>query len=82
MKKIVTKVLRDQQSGYVRGIGCGLIPTPLSSFQTHLFTQSDKHDECRKRHEDIQSEFQQTRIELREIKNTLQATVDFLMSHI
>ena len=92
MEKIVTKVLRGQQSGHVRGMGCSLIPTPLSQSQAHLFTQSDNRDKCRKRLEETQSELEETKATLQvsltktarleEVTEKMQATVDFLMSHI
>ncbi|XP_059452041.1 uncharacterized protein LOC132182730 isoform X2 [Corylus avellana] len=92
MEEIVTKVLGGRRSGHVRGMGCGLIPTPLSSSQAQSFTQSDNHDECRKRLEETQSELQGTKATLQvslaktarleEVTEKMQATVDFLMSRI
>ena len=38
MNEIVTKVLGTRQSGHVKGLGCSLIPIPLSSSQVHSFT--------------------------------------------
>jgi hypothetical protein len=36
--EIMTKVLGGRRSGRVRGIGCGVIPTPLSSSQARSST--------------------------------------------
>ncbi|XP_059435571.1 uncharacterized protein LOC132189036 [Corylus avellana] len=91
MQEIVTQVLGGRRAGHVRGMGCGLIPTPLRT-SSQAFTHFDNHDECRKRQEDTQSELQQTRIELHQYRenlqanveetNKLKATVEFLMSRI
>lgn len=42
--EIMTKFLRGQHSGYVKGMGCGVIPTLLSSSRTCSLTQSHNRE--------------------------------------
>jgi hypothetical protein len=42
--EIMTKVLGGQRSGHVKGMGCGVIPTPLSSSRMCSFTQSHNRE--------------------------------------
>jgi len=42
--EIMTKVLGGRRSGHVKGMGCGVIPNPLSSSQMCSFTQSHNRE--------------------------------------
>jgi hypothetical protein len=35
--EIMTQVLGGRRSGHVKGMGCGVIPTPLSSSRMYVF---------------------------------------------
>jgi hypothetical protein len=92
IEEIVTQVLGGPRSGYVRGMGCGLIPTQAISNKECLLTQNNNHDECKRRAEEIESELQQFRVEHQQTKEALQAnvaqtqklqaTVDLLLSRL
>jgi septal ring factor EnvC (AmiA/AmiB activator) len=94
--EIITKVLGGRHSGHVKGMGCGVIPTPLSSSRTCSFTQSHNHEYIltqqviEKKLEGTQSDLQETNIKLAEtrteqvklvdITKNLQATIDMILS--
>jgi hypothetical protein len=42
--EIMTKVLGGRRLGHVKGMGCGVIPTPLSSSRMCSFTQSHNRE--------------------------------------
>jgi hypothetical protein len=94
--EIITKVLGGRHSGHVKGMGCGVIPTPLSSSRTCSFTQSHNHEYIltqqviEKKLEGTQSDLQETNIKLAEtrteqvklvdITKNLQAIIDMILS--
>jgi hypothetical protein len=94
--EIMTKVLGGRRSGHMKGMGCGVIPTPLSSSRTCSFTQSHNHEYIltqqviEKKLEGTQSDLQETNIKLAEtrteqvklvdITKNLQATIDMILS--
>jgi hypothetical protein len=94
--EIMTKVLGGRCSIHVKGMGCGVIPTPLRSSRTCSFTQSYNHEyiltqqATEKKLEGTQSDLQEMNIKLAEtrteqvklvdITKNLQATIDMILS--
>jgi hypothetical protein len=71
--KIMTKVLRGQRSGHVKGMGCCVIPTPLSHSQMCSFTQFYNREyiltqQATEKLEKTQSELQETKVNSKRLK--------------
>lgn len=64
-QEVVTQVLGGPRSFYVRGMGCGLIPTPSSSSKGKSYARS-------KNNEFMINELQETKSELQETKSQLE----------
>jgi septal ring factor EnvC (AmiA/AmiB activator) len=87
--EIMTKVLGGRRSGHMKGMGCGVIPTPLSSSRTCSFTQSHnreyiltqhatekKIEETKKKLEETEKKLEETNIKLAETRTEKAKLVD------
>jgi len=78
--EIITKVLGGRHSGHVKGMGCGVIPTPLSSSRTCSFTQSHNHEYIltqqviEKKLEETEKKQEETKKKQEETKKKLEGT--------
>jgi septal ring factor EnvC (AmiA/AmiB activator) len=78
--EIMTKVLGGRRSGHVKGMGCGVIPTPLSSSRMCSFTQSHNRkyiltqQETKKKLEEAEKKQEETEKKLEETKKKQEET--------
>jgi septal ring factor EnvC (AmiA/AmiB activator) len=78
--EIMTKVLGGRRSGHMKGMGCGVIPTPLSSSRTCSFTQSHNREYILTQHatekkiEETKKKLEETEKKLEDIEKKLEGT--------
>jgi hypothetical protein len=61
-EEIISQVMGGPRLGYVRGMGCGVVPTSSNSSQARQF---DNHEECRRKQQEMAESQERMREEIR-----------------